>query len=119
MVPFAEILSEEDAIKALSQWGLVDGIRIRREAVPEISIDDPMVLALQEEGGLGVDELVGRIVCFTRRSAYAGVSRFYRVIVSTPLFHLNVRSTDEGEPIFNALHRRHGAALAASVRGSK
>jgi DNA-directed RNA polymerase subunit H (RpoH/RPB5) len=119
MVPFAEILSEDEAFKTLSQWGLTDGLRIRKESMPEISIDDPMVLALQEEGGLSVEELVGRIVCFTRRSAYAGVSRFYRVIVSTPLFHLNVRKTDEGEPIFNALHRRYGAAVAASVRESR
>jgi len=111
MIPFAEIMDEEDAVRVLSSWALTDGDRILREAMPQISIDDPVVLALQDEMGVSAPEMVGRIVAFTRRSPTAGITKYYRVIVPSGLFQISSRQDPSGVPTWGPMHRRYAACF--------
>ena len=114
MIPFAEVMDDDEAVRVLSAWGLVEDGRILASSMPQISIDDPVVLALQDEMGVEVQDMPGRVVAFTRRSPTAGISRFYRVIVSTGLFQISVPQSEGGLPKWGPLHRRYAQCVGDS-----
>ncbi len=67
LVPKHEILSEEEAEELLKVLG------VRKEQLPKIKADDPIVKEIGAK--------VGDIVKITRKSLTAGESVFYRLVV--------------------------------------
>lgn len=106
MIPFAEVLDDEEVADVLTAWKLSD-----KDVLPQISIDDPVVLALQDERGVEPREMVGRVVAFTRRSPTAGIAKFYRVIVSSGLFRISNPQDDSGMPKWGPMHRRYAQCV--------
>lgn len=85
MVPLHEVLSVQEALRELEPWGIQSEYDFNK--LPLIAIDDPaLVSASQRATGSGAQWPAGQVVRVTRRSAYAGVSVAYRLVVPTSAF---------------------------------
>jgi DNA-directed RNA polymerase subunit H (RpoH/RPB5) len=93
MVPYHQILTDEEAAVQLTPWGIVDkdGI-IDKQKLPPIAMDDPALFDAAIQSGLGRPAGVtnswplDQVVRIERRSVFSGVSVFYRVVVSDSAF---------------------------------
>lgn len=69
LVPKHEILSEEDVS------ALLENMKIKVENLPKISINDPAIQYLAPK--------LGDIIKITRKSATAGISNYYRLVIES------------------------------------
>lgn len=117
MVPHHELLSHEIALSELEPWGIVSNADFLK--LPQIAIDDPALVSASLRATPGASPWpVGHVVRITRRSAYAGVSKAYRLVVASSAFdriESEFRGIEEPDDEFEsgeteALLKRHGVS---------
>lgn len=89
LVPFHEVLSDEEAALALEPYGIVNGDgMVRISALPPIPMDDPALLGacVPRPSGVSADWPLDKVVRIERRSVFAGISIAYRVVSSVSAF---------------------------------
>jgi len=86
MVPMHEVLPHDEALSELQPWDIVSVEDFTK--LPLIAIDDPALVSAvsQTEKGATPTWPVGHVVRITRRSAYAGISTAYRLVVGTSAY---------------------------------
>ena len=99
MVPLHEIISEQEAYTELAPWELektdLNGNSyLNLDLLPKIAIDDPALLdaSLPRPPGVSTTWPAGEVVRITRRSAFAGISVAYRLVVASHVFDWRTRS---------------------------
>lgn len=98
LVPFHEVLSNEEALAELEPFGLVKEGIIMLSALPLIAIDDPALLGacVPRPTGVSADWPIDSIVRIERRSIYAGISISYRCVSSQFVFPMRMRANASG-----------------------
>jgi DNA-directed RNA polymerase subunit H (RpoH/RPB5) len=91
LVPFHEVLSNEQALIELEPLGLVRDGFVDFSALPLIAIDDPALLGacVPRPAGVSADWPINSVVRIERRSVYAGISIFYRGVSQEAVFPLS------------------------------
>jgi|SaaInlStandDraft_1057018.scaffolds.fasta_scaffold21640_5 DNA-directed RNA polymerase subunit H (RpoH/RPB5) len=86
MVPMHEVLPHDEALSELQPWDIVSVEDFTK--LPLIAIDDPALVSAvsQTEKGATPTWPAGHVVRITRRSAYAGISTAYRLVVGTSAY---------------------------------
>lgn len=74
-----DLVPEHHLVEKDQEEKILTGLRISKELLPKIGKSDPAVRALEEIHGQ-VES--GRIIEIVRRSPTAGMSKYYRVVVS-------------------------------------
>ena len=89
LVPFHEVLTDEEARRELAPYNIVDADgNIRLSALPPIPMDDPALLSasINRPAGASSSWPLDKIVRIERRSVFAGISVAYRVVSSVSAF---------------------------------
>jgi DNA-directed RNA polymerase subunit H (RpoH/RPB5) len=99
MVPLHEIISSQEAYVELAPWELEKtdfegNSYLDLDLLPKIGVDDPALFdaSLPRPPGVSTTWPVGEVVRITRRSAFAGISMAYRLVVGTAVFDFRERS---------------------------
>jgi len=88
IVPLHEVMSNDEALVELEPLGLVKDGFVETSSLPMIAIDDPALLGacVPRPDGVSASWPIDSVVRITRRSAFAGISTFYRVVSSHPVY---------------------------------
>lgn len=88
IVPMHEVMTNDEALVELEPLGLVKDGFIETSALPMIAIDDPALLGacVPRPPGVAASWPINSVVRITRRSVYAGITTFYRVVSSQPVY---------------------------------
>ena len=88
IVPMHEVMTNEEALVELEPLGLVKDGFIETSALPMIAIDDPALLGacVPRPPGVAASWPINSVVRITRRSVYAGITTFYRVVSPQPVY---------------------------------
>jgi len=88
IVPMHEVMTNDEALVELEPLGLVKDGFIETSALPMIAIDDPALLGacVPRPPGVTASWPINSVVRITRRSVYAGITTFYRVVSAQPVY---------------------------------
>ena len=88
IVPTHEVMTNDEALVELEPLGLVKDGFIETSALPMIAIDDPALLGacVPRPPGVAASWPINSVVRITRRSVYAGITTFYRVVSPQPVY---------------------------------
>jgi len=88
IVPMHEVMTNDEALVELEPLGLVKDGFIETSALPMIAIDDPALLGacVPRPPGVAASWPINSVVRITRRSVYAGITTFYRVVSAQPVY---------------------------------
>ena len=88
IVPMHEVMTTDEALVELEPLGLVKDGFVETSALPMIAIDDPALLGacVPRPPGVAASWPINSVVRITRRSVYAGISTFYRVVSPQPVY---------------------------------
>lgn len=88
IVPLHEVMSNDEVLVELEPLGLVKDGFVETSSLPMIAIDDPALLGACVPRPVGVSASwpIDSVVRITRRSAFAGISTFYRVVSPHPVY---------------------------------
>lgn len=88
IVPLHEVMTNDEALVELEPLGLVKDGFIETSALPMIAIDDPALLGacVPRPPGVAASWPINSVVRITRRSVYAGITTFYRVVSAQPVY---------------------------------
>lgn len=88
IVPMHEVMTNDEALAELEPLGLVKDGFIETSALPMIAIDDPALLGacVPRPPGVAASWPINSVVRITRRSVYAGITTFYRVVSAQPVY---------------------------------
>lgn len=88
IVPMHEVMTNDEALVELEPLGLVKDGFIETSALPMIAIDDPALLGacVPRPPGVAASWPINSVVRITRRSVYAGITTFYRVVSPQPVY---------------------------------
>jgi len=85
LVPWHEVLTDEQARKELAPYDIIDAAgNIRLSALPPIPMDDPALLGacVPRPEGVSSEWPLNKVVRIERRSVFSGISIAYRVVSS-------------------------------------
>lgn len=88
IVPLHEVLTNDEALFELEPLGLVKDGFIETSSLPMIAIDDPALLGacVPRPPGVAASWPINSVVRITRRSVFAGITTFYRVVSPQPVY---------------------------------
>ena len=88
LVPWHEVLSDQEALQELAPYGIVNDGVINLSALPPIPMDDPALLGacVPRPAGVSSDWPLNKIVRIERRSVFSGISIAYRVVSNVSAF---------------------------------
>ena len=88
IVPMHEVMTNDEALIELEPLGLVKDGFVETSALPMIAIDDPALLGacVPRPPGVAASWPINSVVRITRRSVYAGITTFYRVVSAQPVY---------------------------------
>ena len=83
-----EVMTNDEALIELEPLGLVKDGFVETSALPMIAIDDPALLGacVPRPPGVAASWPINSVVRITRRSVYAGITTFYRVVSAQPVY---------------------------------
>lgn len=114
LVPYHEVLTDEQARLELAPYNIVDADgNIRLSALPPIPMDDPALLsaAINRPAGVPSTWPLDKIVRIERRSAFAGISVAYRVVSSVSAFPVAYKGRKRADQLGIAQVEEQGLTL--------